>query len=388
MPVFKLFFEIIKKNFKVIMIGIIISLVMSIFMAFSLRGNDDFNKENIKVTIIDKDHGEMSKALKIFMEQQVKVVKINPKEIDDALYFLQIEQAITIPKGFTKELSEKKLPKLVTQNRPDSSSEMYLNHLINRYLSTFQFYQQLFPDKNTTEIAKMTKENLNQKVVVEKNDKLYKRMIHLAITGIVFSILAYGMFTAIFQAIGLVSLKLNDEAIKQRNQCSPVSEKKRSRSFYLAAGLFSFGVFVFSIAINYFISGKVWDQTFWLFVLNGFVFFLSVVSFSVFVSKLIRSTEALSGIGNVVILGSCFIGGVFVPQFILPDIVNQVASVTPTYWLVKNNTLLSSQLTLHSDDLKKFGFYLFIQFAFTVVFVLATLVVSRETGGKRKLVFN
>lgn len=140
--------------------------------------------------------------------------------------------------------------------------------------------------------------------------------------------------------------------------------------------------------INYFISGRIWDQTFWLFVLNGFVFFLSVVSFSVFVSKLIRSTEALSGIGNVVILGSCFIGGVFVPQFILPDIVNQVASVTPTYWLVKNNTLLSSQLTLHSDDLKKFGFYLFIQFAFTVVFVLATLVVSRETGGKRRLVFN
>lgn len=388
MPVFKLFFEIVKKNLKVMMIGIIISLVMSIFMSFSLKGNDDFNKENIKVAIIDKDHGEMSKALKSFMGEQVKLVDIESTEIDDALYFSQIDQAITIPKGFTKELAEKKTPEIVTQNRPDSSSGMYINHLTNRYLSTFQFYQELFPDKNITEIAGITKENLNQKVVVEKNDKSYKKMIHLTITGVVFSILAYGMFTAIFQAIGLVSLKLNNEAIKQRNQCSPVSEKKRSRSFYLAAGLFSLGVFVLSIVINYFISGRIWDQTFWLFVLNGFVFFLSVISFSVFASKLIRSTEALSGIGNVVILGSCFIGGVFVPQYILPDIVNRVASITPTYWLVKNNTLLASQLTLYSDDLEKFGFNLLIQFAFALVFVLATLVVSREKGGKRKLVFN
>ncbi len=99
-----------------------------------------------------------------------------------------------------------------------------------------------------------------------------------------------------------------------------------------------------------------WDTAAWYHILNTFLFLLPVISFSACVTSLVKNSEAIGGISNIFITGSCFIGGVFVSANFLPDIVNKIAAFTPTYWFVQNNTLISETLTYNQAFTESFWF--------------------------------
>lgn len=95
----------------------------------------------------------------------------------------------------------------------------------------------------------------------------------------------------------------------------------------------------------------------------------------------------VGAVNNTFILGSSFIGGVFVPSEILPDVVNKVASFTPTYWYVRNNELIGGSLNLDSAFMKDFQFNSFILLIFALIFFLLAMLTKKERGGLKISLF-
>ncbi|MHC5215300.1 ABC transporter permease [Enterococcus sp. LJL128] len=385
MSVFKTFYYILRENKVSILLGFIISIGISFMYAGNLKTTDSaFEATESKIAIFNNDDSQESKDLIAYLKATMEVVnfKGTQEEIDDALYFEELNYVLTIPKdfGLSLQADETADNMLEVQVKPGSFNQMYVDNIINHYLSTYRFYSTAFPEKDTVEINRLTKENIAEKGTIEF-DKSYDRLEKNKATGGVFSVLAYGLFMTVFSGISIVNLAFNRDEIRRRNSCSPLSLKKLSRQLLTSSLLFAVICWALFIAYAMVYTGVGFTAYTTYFIINSLVFLLAIIAFSIFITGLIKSSELVGAVNNIFILGSSFIGGVFVPSEILPDIVNKVASFTPTYWFVRTNELIGSSTSLDSSFLKEFQFNIFVLAVFASVFFLLAMMTKKERGG-------
>jgi ABC-2 type transport system permease protein len=209
-------------------------------------------------------------------------------------------------------------------------------------------------------------------------DPTYTQKVNQSIGARFINLLAYGLFSTIFSAYGLVNLAFNRPEVKMRNSCSPVSRRSFSRKISLATISYSFLATIGFSSFIIYISKLRDPQIIGLFSISIFAFFLAMVTFSTLITNLVKSSETISGVNNVFILGSCFISGVFVPSEFLPDIVNKIAAFTPTYWFVQSNMLIGESITYNQKFFEAIGLNLLVLLAFSAVFMVLNLMNMRE----------
>ena len=119
-----------------------------------------------------------------------------------------------------------------------------------------------------------------------------------------------------------------------------------------------------------------------IYILNSFVFTICVTALSFLLGTLINNKDALSGIANVISLGSSFLCGAFVPVQWLPDFVIKVAHVIPTYYYIDNNERLVIIEKFTSETMKPILNNILIMIGFTILFIILTNIISKK---KRKI---
>ncbi|MFP4661668.1 MAG: hypothetical protein ACLFPF_05715 [Halanaerobiales bacterium] len=83
-------------------------------------------------------------------------------------------------------------------------------------------------------------------------------------------------------------------------------------------------------------------------------------------------------IANVVALGTSFISGLFVPQFLLGKTVLSIASFTPNYWYVKSNNSIVKLAELDIASLAPIFINMSIVFGFALAVLSITLVLIKQ----------
>ncbi|WP_170922921.1 ABC-2 type transport system permease [Enterococcus sp. 7F3_DIV0205] len=380
MSVFKATLGILKKNLGTLILALAISLGIS--FAYSGSNPAATELEKLNVVIFNKDDGNTAKQLETYLKQTMNVVSLeNTQEtIDDALFFGKVNYVLTIPSSLSQEIKLGKQPNLTIQVKPDSFNQVYIDSIINNYLSTYQFYREAFPEKTDTEIGHLTTKNVATSGKIHFASS-YDQSKKNTATGKVFGVLAYTMFMTIFSSISLVSLAFNRKEIKHRNYCSPLSKRTFSRQQFIIQIGFCLVFWLVFVSLVLFVTKSRFDQHSAYFILNTFLLFLVAVSFSNLVGSIINNPDMVSGINNVFILGSAFVSGVFVPAEILPDIVTKVASFTPSYWYMRNCTLIGNTSQFNSEFSTKFQFNTIILLIFSFIFFLLTMLVRKEHGG-------
>lgn len=383
MTIYNAILQILKKNKGSLVLGVVITFAVTfLYSNVAPSSADVSNMETASVTIIDEDNSELSQALASYIEKRANVTSLenNQKSKDDALYFRQTDYILTIKKGFSDDLSVGKTPVMEVQTRPDSFSKSLMDTYINNYLNTYSDFQKA-SNASTTALIKTTNESLTTsgKVALDSN---YAQKQKRQATASVFNLLAYGLFTSIFTGYAVINLAFNRPEIKRRNSCSPFSKQKLSRR--ISTGLLGYSVIIALAFVAYMLiftkSGLNAYTGYTL--LNTAVFFLVMVSFSTFITSFIRSHEAISGISNVFIMGSCFLGGIFVPASIMPAFVLKIGAFTPTYWFARTNELIAESAQLNADFQKEFLFNLLILLCFAAAFLILNLVAMREKRTK------
>lgn len=271
-----------------------------------------------------------------------------------------------------------------TKSVPDSQADFQTSALINQYVNKIAFYTKNFPEKNEKDILEMVTKNLANKaeITFEANETTADTK---DMTAKVFNLLAYGLFMTILSSIGLVSISMNHKDIKDRNNYSPLSSRKRTYFFSLAVVIFSIMSWIVFVEISLLLSKSSLNNPMTqLMLLNSIAFLVTMISLSVIVSHFITTTEMLSGLNNILVLGTCFISGVFVPQELLSEPFLKISSFFPTYWFIANNNLLASIEVYSNKTLKEFYFNISILVLFSIVFALISFIIRRESDGLKK----
>ena len=71
------------------------------------------------------------------------------------------------------------------------------------------------------------------------------------------------------------------------------------------------------------------NPNWWLILLNGFTIMLGALAAAFFVGSMARSDAAVNGMANVLSLGFCFLGGIFVPLEMLTEWSEGLDSFSP-----------------------------------------------------------
>ena len=384
MQVYKAFFKIIKKNISQLLIYVVIFLVFAIAFG-NLRTSPmdtDFEATKVNIAFINKDeNSQLISGLKNYLEDNTNIVDIgsSKEDLQDALYFREVEYIVTIPKGFTdKILSGDKDINIEKTIIPNSTSQVYIDNLINRYLNTVKMYTLTLDNLSQSQIIKNVEDDLSNTTDVKIQTYLngYTRNTHCANY---YNFFAYSIFAILILGVCAVMISFNNKDLKRRNLASAMSLSKMN--FQMVLGNITYAIVVwFIMIIASFIMYKDYMLTIngLLFLLNSFVFTFVALSISLLISNFINSRNAMSAAANVISLGSCFISGVFVPQEYLGDTVLSIAKFNPTYWYVKANDEIAVLVNYNKENLMPIFISMLIVFGFAIAIYALTLVIIKQ----------
>ena len=383
MTVYKAFFKIILKNLSQIIIYVVIFISLAVTLANvnSQSIETSFTETKVNIAFINNNTDSiLVEGLKNYLSKNANIVNIpdEPKKLQDALFFREVEYIVRVPKGFTEGLLNDKTLQIEKITIPDSSSAIYIDSIINKYLNTAKNYISNIENISEEQLLSYIDKDLEQKTKVklynsiDETNNNEKRASY-------FNFMAYALLAILILGVCLVMLVFNDTDIKKRNLCSPM--KLESMNFQIILGSLSFAMFTWIAMIftSFFLYGSYMFTTKGiLFLLNSFVFTLAALSISYLLGNVIKSRNAMSAVANVFAMGTSFISGVFVPQALLGETVLNIASFTPTYWYVKSNNIIANLVNFNMENLTPIFLSMFIIIGFAIAILSVTLVMIKH----------
>lgn len=187
-----------------------------------------------------------------------------------------------------------------------------------------------------------------------------------------FNIAAYILIAVYVAVIGKSMSDFNELQNKQRVAVS--SQKFRSYQAQIYLGQILIGIIITSIVVIcvFFSLGKgVWEQDIKKYLLNIFVFSLSIMALTFMINNMTNNDSAKNALSTTISLGSAFISGVFIPQEVLSEKVLTVAKLFPAYYyvLINNKTMPDSSFMIRN---------LSIQFLFGLLFFVLGLYFAKK----------
>ena len=378
MSLYKAVLKILKANKTNLLIAVIVTVIITFFYAQNTAA-PDAKLDRGTMTIVTEDNSALSKALIDYLKEEQTVVELSDKSqksIDDALYFGKIDYVLFLPKDFTTNIEAGVPSAIDAQSRPDAFAKTLIEGQVDTFLSTYTAFYHV--TGNREEALKNTQSTLaaNGEVTISRG---YSERMNQQFGSLVFNALAYGLFLSIFSGYGVVNLVFNRKEIRNRDQVSPLSTRRLNR--VVSIGMLGYSLLLtscFTAGLLLF-TRSTWSVMTGYLVINLLCFFLPIVTFSTCVTSFVKNSEALNGISNVYIMGSCFLGGVFVSSDFLPDFISKIASFTPTYWFVQNNQLIGNTLSVNADFITKFWLNCLILVLFACAFLIIQFVLKKDS---------
>jgi len=349
MQVYKLCLKIIKKNIPVMLIYIFIYLSVSIVVTLSSsRQNNtgnDFTDTKANIAFISGEETPLIEGLRKELGRQANFINLPDKKEaqQDALFFREVVYILRIPEGFTQKFMAGEEVHLEKNSVPDSAKAAYIDLAVDQYLNTARFFLSTMGDVTQESLVKYLDDVLSQ----EADVKLMPAPAKTDVYGLVFSYnyMAYSLSSILVLGMAAIMAAFNNRDLRNRVSCSPVRETAANLQIFLASLTFAGVAWLTQIAFCFFfdIENVLTMNTVYL-LLNSLVFTVCGTAMGFLIGSVVKGNEAISAVTNVVVLGSCFISGVFVPAQLLGETTLRIASFTPTYWFVKANNQ-AAQLT-------------------------------------------
>lgn len=330
MQIFKLYFKILKNNLGIIMMYVFIFLIIAVLNFSSLKKNNNF--EYTKPNVVVYNYDEENDLIKYFVKYLslntniITDIKDNKEEIDNALFYEQIDTVIRIPKGFSGDLINNNKTSLELSNRHNSAFAYLTNILVEKYFNFSEAYEY----QNYEEMLEVLNKNIAVELLANNDNSKYSVYYFNALNYVIIALSIY--------IFGLTLNTINQKNIKNRNQVSPISDLKFNLIFLFGnILLMSIIIFLFVLFGLILLQENLFKGNNINYILNLYIFLLPIYIISYIVGKYISSKQGISAISNILSLGSSFLCGAFVPQeYLSKDLLN-ISKVMPSYWFVKNN---------------------------------------------------
>ena len=380
MTVFKAFIKIVKKNKFII---ILYMGLLAFFGAINMSTNENstsFTATKPDLLIIDEDKSNISNNLVKYMEDNTKFIKVkdNDNARLDALFYNDVDYIIYIPKNYGSDYLNKKNPTIKVQSGTNYNSS-YAEMLLTKYLKIANTYSLSINDEQ--ELINRINDTLKTNLSINMTSKLDKTSLEKS--SFYFNFLSYSILASLVYIICLILISFKEEKIRKRTVISSTKDSKFNKELLLSNCLFSLILWIIYILIGFIlVKDGLTSKSGFIYIINSFIFVFTSTTIAFLLGNIITNKNAVSGIVNVIALGSSFLCGAFVPIEYLPDSVVKIAHILPTYYYIKTNDAVTSLETINSDTLKPLIINMIILLIFSIVFIIITNIVSKR---KRKI---
>lgn len=380
MTVFKTFFRIVNKLKPTI---ILYTALLIIFGAVNMKTSDNnINFVNSKpdILIINQDVNKgLTKNLIDYMKKNSNIVKIenNEEKINDALFYREVSYVIYIPKDYRKNVLLGKNPKLDIKKTDEYDAHLS-EMMLKRYIKLQNIYNKEAGSED--ELITLINDNINDDVNVKITSKVdTSKTYNIAYY---FNFASYSILAIIIYIVCLVLCSFKEESISKRINISSINYKSHNNKILLASIVFSSIVWLLFVIIGVTIVGDIMFSIRGLIsIINSFIFTFCALTLSILISSLTNNKNAISGIVNVIALGSAFLCGAFVPAEYLPDSVLNFAHILPAYYYINSNDLLKNIDVINISSMHPIIINMVIIIIFSILFIILNNIVTRK---KRK----
>lgn len=378
MAVFKAYMKIAWKNKWMILLYLgIFFCVTILFQRFVPEGAEGYTAESVPVGIVDEDGGEAAESLINYIGRTNETILLEDdrESLQEDLFYRNVGYIVRIPEGFMEKciLGEEKVEAVTV---PGTYAGYYVDQQVNSYMVYARSYAAA--GFTETEIASaMAHRDKAEVTLVDFSGNAGQVPAYT----FYYQYLPYLLLSVLGYVMGYILMGFRRGSLPQRMQASAVPERRQSIEGLAASLVIALALWGVSVAVSVvmyrqdiFESGKlIW------FLLNSLAMLLTALSLSYLVGTLVKSSNALSGIVNIISLGMCFVCGVFVEIDLLSSGVRKAAQFLPVYWYETVNTLLTDYRTvagsIRSEVLSGIG----IQIVFAIAFVCVTLAVAKRS---------
>lgn len=356
MQVFKVFMKIAKKRLPTASIYFFIFAVILVIMANNSSSINGFSSNELNICITDLDGSAASAELAEFIETKHNIKKMDTDEesIQDALYYQNIDYALTINEGFEEKLAAGETDGLFENiKRSGTYDGVFLDNQLTQYISSVSMY--MASGLEPAEACKAASEAAQEEV--EVSVETFGNGNYDDETYIMYFIqyLAYIFLAILVAGLTPVLTKLNKKDIRRRIDCSSLPVSKKTFQIALATVTVVLGVWLIFMILGAVVYGEIlFCRRGFLGILNSLVFIIVAAGITMLVSQFDLNDNTANMVSNTVSLGMAFLCGVFVPQDMLGSGVLTAAKFLPAYWYIRANNMLFG----NSDETYTLGNYL------------------------------
>lgn len=377
MTVFKAFLKVLNMCKVPIILYTVILIVFGSFSMNTGTGTGDFTESKPDVFIVNHDSGALAEGLVNYMSEHC--VLFERSDIGDgddaerdALFYREVNYIMYIPDGFGEGFMKGKAPDIEVRSTGDYYAS-YSEMMLSRYINTASLYAGFA--ENEEQLASLTAEALSVKVNVDTVSTLdtsaFEKGTHY------FNFSTYSLLAGCVYVICLILSSFRSEKILKRTVISSTNIRKFNLQLLMSNALFAFVLWVFYVAISFILVGSdvMLSARGALFMLNAFVFTVCALTLAFFIGTVVTNKNAISGIVNVVALGTSFLCGAFVPAQWLPGFVLKIAHILPAYWYIQNNEYIGSAEKLEANTIM---INIAAVIGFCVLFVMLSNIIARR----------
>ena len=375
MTVFKGYMKIIGQNKMLILLYVAIFFGCTIlFQSTAGKTETSYQAEKLNIGIIDEDGGGLAESLTEYLGNLHHLIPIenDVSEIQEKLYYREVDYVFRIPKNFYKKCIEGD-EKLSVTKIPDTYSGSYVDQQINSFLNNARTYQA--SGFTEAESASALEKTQSVKVTFSNDEKSIEDAPYVYY----FRYMPY-LFLALFGFVmGNILIVFHNSDLKKRMAASPVSGRRQSLEGILCMSLAGLTLWIFVIVIGILFYGRDFytSENFVYYLLNSASMLFVDIALAYLMGTIAPNRDALTGIANIISLGMCFLGGVFVPLEFMGSHVKAVSHFLPVYWYEKANDLLANFAHMTVSAREQFFKAVIIQLVFVGAFICLTLVIEK-----------
>lgn len=372
MMLFKTFWKVVSKYKGTI---ILYTVMLICFGGINMAANNNtmgFSDVKPPIAIVNEDDSVIANNLVNYLKDKSTIKDIDNNYLDDALFYRDISYIIYIPSEYGKSVFTENPKTIEVKSSGDYKSTLASNILL-AYLKVQDVYKD---DYRGDELIDKINSNLDKSANIKIKSKLDTTSVSNASNY--YSFASYSIIAVILFIICLVMCSFNEKNVRRRTIISSINLSSYNMSLLGASLLYGFVVFVlFNILALVLVGDIMFSLRGLVYVINSFVFTIVTICLSLLLSTLVKNKNAISGIVNVVALGSAFLCGALVPASMLPNSVLKFAHILPAYYYINTNDLLKSIEEINYVNLEPIFKNMFILVLFILLFIILNNIISR-----------
>ena len=328
----------------------------------------------VNVSLVDEDGSVLSSKYyeDIRKSDLISIEKVTYKEGKQKIENKKSSGIVIIPKDFQKSMLDGRIESIQFQASADFTGGNSVEQVLASTLKKMEIEVSAardFEKKSNTSWESMYKEIYTkvepvsiQKESISHDDKKLNNVTGRA-AG--FSILF--VMIVMLSATGTI-LKARQLGVWSRLLEAPVSKVQILTGYILSFFLIGWIQFGVLMILTHSLFDVQWGNLLGVIILVS-VLLLAVIGLALLLASIVKTTEQQSALGNIVVISTCMIGGLYWPIEIEPAWMQTAANFVPQTWAMRGFT----ELIVRGGTLADIGGYIGILILFAGVFFIISL---------------